>query len=294
MGELTRLGGMFDAVYQRAVANQPHDDSDYTNQQDGLLYCGKCRTPKQYRLTVSISEYGMEEIITPVPCKCETEKLELEERRSRELKDMEIVEKLRKRSLMDERFMDQSFETFHITKDNGRVFQLCKRYADAFSDMLERNQGLLFYGDVGTGKTFAAACIANSLLRKRVPVVMTSFVKLLENAQGRKEDEEKLIAQLNRAKLLIIDDLGAERSSEYALERVYNVVDSRYRAKLPMLLTTNVELKEMQNAIDIRYKRIYDRIFEVCYPVRFSGISFRKNEAKRRWGDMKSFLEGDE
>ena len=107
-----------------------------------------------------------------------------------------------------------------------------------------------------------------------------------------KEDGEKLIAQLNRAKLLIIDDLGAERGTDFALEKVYDIIDSRYRAKLPMLLTTNLELGMMQEATDIRYSRIYDRIFEVCYPVQFVGQSFRKAEAKRRFDDMKSFLEG--
>ena len=154
---------------------------------------------------------------------------------------------------MDERFKDQSFDTFKTTKYNGRILRMSKRYVDKFREMVERNQGLLFYGDVGTGKSFAAACIANALMEKRVPIVMTSFVKLLENMGGFDNDEEKLINQLNRAKLLIIDDLGAERSSDYTLEKVYNIVDSRYRARLPLLITTNLEMQEMQSSSDIRY-----------------------------------------
>ena len=159
--------------------------------------------------------------------------------------------------------------------------------------MLERNQGLLFYGDVGTGKTFAAACIANYLLAERTSVVMTSFVKLLNSMQSFKEDDEKLISRLNQAKLLIIDDLGAERGSDFTLEKVYNIIDSRYRARKPVILTTNLGLKEMKETTDIRYSRIYDRIFEVCYPMQFTGKSWRKAEAARRFDEMRDFLEGD-
>ena len=96
------------------------------------------------------------------------------------------------------------------------------------------------------------------------------------------------------AKLLIIDDLGAERSTDFALEKVYNVVDSRYRAKRPIILTTNLSMEEMKETLDIRYTRIFDRIFEMCYPMQFKGLSWRKGEAARRYNDTKSFLEGDD
>ena len=281
-------------VIQKAMENQPKDDSDYINPDDGLLYCGKCRTRKQHLLEMPVKE-GEEKVFSKVPvvCDCRKKEIEEEERRRKERKAMEIVQKLRSRSLMDDKFRDQTFDMFRTTKDNERALKLCRRYADGFDQMLERNQGLLFWGDVGTGKTFSAACIANALLDRRIPVVMTSFVKLLESVQGFKEDEEKLMDQLNRAKLLIIDDLGAERGTEFALEKVYNIIDSRYRARLPMILTTNLDLEDMKRVTDIRYSRIYDRIFEVCYPVKFTGPSFRKVEANRRFREMRDFLEGE-
>ena len=166
------------------------------------------------------------------------------------------------------------------------------RYAEKFDLMLEKNQGLLFWGDVGTGKSYAAACIANHLLDRKVPVIMTSFVKLLEVIQASREDEPAILSRLGYARLVIFDDLGAERGTDYALEKVYNIIDSRYRASLPMILTTNLTLKEMKEATDIRYSRIYDRIFEVCYPMEFTGPSWRKVEASRRFEEMRQFLEG--
>lgn len=279
-----------------ATAKQEKNVTDYIDPNDGLLHCGVCHTPKQCRVNLPClnKDDGTREFIAPCICQCRKNEIAAEERRKKELEDMALIEKLKSKSLMDEKFKSQTFDTFRATKENGRVLRLCKRYADGFDEMIEKNQGLLFYGDVGTGKTFSAACIANALLSRKIPVVMTSFVKLLENAQNFKEDEDKLIYRLNQAKLLIIDDLGAERSTDFALEKVYKIVDSRYRARLPMILTTNLELSDMQRASDIRYSRIYDRIFEVCYPVRFTGSSFRKLEAKKRFDEMKYFLEGDD
>ena len=98
---------------------------------------------------------------------------------------------------------------------------------------------------------------------------------------------------MNDAKLAILDDLGAERGTEYALEKVYDIVDSRYRRKLPMLLTTNLTLDEMKAETDIRYVRIYDRIFEVCYPMLFEGISWRRQQANSRFLEMRKLLGED-
>lgn len=207
---------------------------------------------------------------------------------------MEAVAALKKQSLMDDRLADANFENFQQTKQNSRHLRLCRRYAECFNEMMEKNQGLLFYGGVGTGKTYAAACIANYLLSRRRSVVMTSFVKLLESMMNFKEDDSVLISRLNRAKLLIIDDLGAERSTDFALEKVYNIVDSRYRAKLPVILTTNLSMDELMQATDIRYTRIYDRIFEMCYPLEFVGRSWRKTEANRRFKEFETFLEGED
>lgn len=105
------------------------------------------------------------------------------------------------------------------------------------------------------------------------------------------DEEERIMAGLNVAKLLIIDDLGAERSTDYALEKVYNIIDSRYLSGKPLILTTNMTLKDMQESEDIRYRRIYDRIFEMCFPVRFAGRSWREKAASKRFDAMKNLME---
>ena len=287
----------FEKVVRTAERNQQHDISDYINPADGLLYCGKCHTPKQCRVILpNLNGKGGRQFTPPVPCQCEKIKRESEEQKRREylqtVEDAETIRRLRSGSLMDEKFRDQTFGSFHLREDNSRILKICHRYVDAFEEMVSKNQGMLFYGNEGTGKSFAAACIANALLERQVPVIMTSFVKLLNSMQGFKNDGEEVIAQLSRAKLLIIDDLGAERNTTFALEKVYSVIDSRYRSKLPIILTTNLSIEEMKENADIRYARIYDRVFEMCYPLKFTGKSWRKAEASRRFKDFESFLEG--
>ncbi len=287
MDDFAKVGDLLPSIIASAKRAQASDPTDYVGE-GGLLYCGHCHTPRERVISVAETEHKV-----PVLCECRTAKEA--ESRAEELrrKEMEQVAKLRQNSLMDDKFRASTFKSFTTTKHNAKNLRLCKRYADGFDEMLVKNQGLLLTGDVGTGKTFAAACIANDLLDRAVPVVMTSFVKILGIAQNFKGDEEeRYIRRMNRAKLLIIDDLGAERSTDFALERVYNIVDSRYRARLPVILTTNLSLEDMQTATDIRYSRIYDRIFEVCYPIEFTGPSWRKVEASRRFDEMKQFLEG--
>ena len=289
------LGGL---MAQAQRAGKPENGDYYDS--EGFLVCGKCHTRRQVEVNmpdlkaVPFDPKKKVRVKMPVSCRCRAERRYQEEQMLQQDKDMRAMEALKRQSLMDERLRDVSFDSFRKTNDNAYNLKLCLRYANHFDEMLAKNQGLLFYGGVGTGKTFAAACIANHLLNQRIPVIMTSFVKLLESMQGFSEDDSALIARLNRAKLLIIDDLGAERSTDYALEKVYDIVDSRYRAKLPIILTTNLSMTELKESTDIRYTRIYDRIFEMCYPMQFKGQSWRKVEAARRFDAMKNFLEGND
>ena len=106
------------------------------------------------------------------------------------------------------------------------------------------------------------------------------------------DDGDRKIDKINNAKLLVIDDLGAERGTDYTLERVYDIIDSRYRSNKPIILTTNLTMEQMKDCEDIRYNRIYDRIFEMCYPVKVTGLSWRKREAASRYAETKRILEG--
>lgn len=284
-------------IAANGLDHQQVNPGDYVDE-EGFLVCGVCKERRQHNITLpSVTPEGEDTTITMKVvclCQCEREKEAEEKRREQAKKDMERVAKLRKASLMDEKFREARFSAFQVTKHNARNLKLCQRYVSGFDEMFAKNQGLIFWGDVGTGKSYAAACIANELLSRGVPVVMTSLVKILEVVQAGDEKESDIISKLSSARLVIFDDLGAERNTDYALEKIYNIIDSRYRSKKPMLLTTNLTIDEMKQETDRRYSRIYDRIFEVCYPMQFYGQSWRKKAANQRFREMEALLEGDE
>ena len=296
MGEMFNALGFMENIAAKGIKNQVRNPGDYEDE-EGLLVCGVCGEQRQkfidFAAPTEDDPNHTKKLKVATMCRCERE---VEERRKREKQneeDMERIRKLKKASLMDEKLSGATFRNFKPAKYNARNLKLCQRYAEKFDLMLEKNQGLLFWGDVGTGKSFAAACIANYLLERKIPVIMTSFVKLLEVIQASREEEPAILNRLGYAKLVIFDDLGAERGTDYALEKVYNIIDSRYRKSLPMILTTNLTIEEMKRDMDIRYSRIYDRIFEICYPMQFTGPSWRKTEASRRFDEMKKLLEED-
>lgn len=260
---------------------------------DGLLVCGQCKKNKEMKINFPMldgSHRSVEKIV-PVVCECRAEELKKRKKEFEYKSQMMNIEKMRSASLIESKFKSARLSEFQQTENNEKLYKAAKKYVENFSEMYRENQGILFWGTVGTGKSYTAACIANELLEQMNPVIMTSFVKILQNMQNFGKDEEEYLAKLNSPKLLIIDDLGTERNTDYALEKVYNVIDSRYRAKKPLILTTNLTLKEMQEESDIRYRRIYDRIFEMCYPFHVTGKSWREQEAAKRYDRMQKLME---
>ena len=177
-------------------------------------------------------------------------------------------------------FEDHALYSWTFEKDNGKnpVMKVAKDYVSKWSDFASKNAGLVLWGDVGTGKTFFAACIANALIEQHVSVKMTNFSTIL-NVLFTECDKNKYLNRLNDHSLLIIDDLGIERGTEYDLEQVYNVIDTRYKSGKPLIITTNLTLDELKFPTDIPHKRIYDRVLGMCVPIMFNGVNFRKEEA---------------
>lgn len=278
----------FKRAMQRCIDDDPPKEGDFDV--NGILHCGVCKEPKRQYYDVN-----GEQVLTTRACKCVRDERERKRRQEEYENRMKQVKRLKSVSLMDEVFANATFENFDITDSNRSAYRYCLNYARKFGQMFEKGQGLLLYGAVGTGKSFSAACIANALMDNLTTVVMTSLVKLLQriSAFDNKYSEEDLIDDLMRPSLLILDDLGAERSTDFALEKVYNIIDSRYRSNKPLILTTNLSVKEMKESTDTRYSRIYDRIFEMCYPIKFDGVSRRRIEAKRRFDEMKALLDDD-
>lgn len=267
------------------IEKNPPQDGDYLDD-EGLLVCGKCNTRKRKYVEVVGTR-----ILVPVHCKCMAEAYDREKSQKHKEEAFEKVADLRMASIVDDKFRDASFDTCTVLNENARQVNLCRKYAADFERMYSKNQGLLLYGNVGTGKSHVAACICNELMKGLTPVYATSFVKVLED-NPRNVDTATIVSKMKLAHLVLFDDLGAERKSDYGLEVVYNLIDSRYRQRKPMIVTTNLSLKEMQTVEDRRLRRIYDRVMECCYPVLFDGQSFRLKEAAKRFDEMSKLFGG--
>ena len=119
-------------------------------------------------------------------------------------------------------FEEKEMEDFifqNVDRDSGAI-RIAKEYVANWQKMKQNYMGYLFWGPVGTGKSYLAACIANALLEQEVTVKMTNFNTILNDLFAA-EDKTGYIKALNRYELLIIDDLGVERSSEYALSLIH-------------------------------------------------------------------------
>ena len=157
------------AVLENMTAATPEPE-DYTGE-DGLLYCGKCRKPKEaYFAPDKAAIFGRDR--HPAECDCQRAAREEREAAEKRRRHLDTVEELKRRGFTDPTMRDWTFEN-----DNGRNPQtgIARRYVEHWEDMRTDNIGCLFWGGVGTGKSYLAGCIANALMEKEIPVHMTNF-----------------------------------------------------------------------------------------------------------------------
>lgn len=264
------ISGMFDEIEANAAEAIRPEEGDYTGE-DGLLYCGKCKTPKQAEVEI----FGR--IRRPMClCKCAAEKRDAEEAEFRRRQELIRIDKLRDAGFPNGEMKNWTFE--HDDGKNQKITTVAKNYVDNFAELYKDGKGLLLFGSVGTGKTFAAACIANALIDKGYPCLVTNFARLVNKISGLFEGKQEFIDSLDRYSLLVIDDLAAERDTEYMNEVVQSIIDARYRIKKPLIVTTNLEAAELKNPKNTSKMRVYSRLYEMCIPVEVAGADRRRGK----------------
>ena len=270
-------------TYDNLFQSRPLRDDEYINEADKLIYCSKCRTPRQCKI-----EHNAQTITLSIRCRCQQESDEQEEAKFQKRQRQIQIEHLKANGLHDKYLHDYTFA--NDKGYNTDEMKKAHRYVTEWDTMRSENRGLLLWGDVGTGKTFIAACIANALIEKGVPVLMTNFSKILNTLTPMfSGDRNAFIDSLNQYSLLIIDDLGIERYSEFAMEQVFSVIDARYRSNKPLIVTTNLTLYEMNHA-DLSHTRIYDRILERCTPIMVNNQNIRKLNAEANLKEARKLL----
>lgn len=273
---------MLKALIEKASKGDHYEEGDYF--MDGLLYCGKCHTAKQCRF-----EAAWGGIMEPYfLCECGMKRREEEEKARKAREFQSEVRRLRKLG-----FPDAEMANWTFANDDGadaKISSIAHKYVDNFGEMKKRGKGLLLYGTVGSGKTYIAACIANELINRGRPCLVTNFARITNTLQGMFEGKQRYLDDLNRLDLLVIDDLSAERDTSFMNEMVFNVIDARYRSGKPLIVTSNLTSEELMRPNNIDKQRIYSRVLEMCFPVEVKGVDRRKKKLRDDSADMARLL----
>ena len=192
-----------------------------------------------------------------------------------------------KQSKLTTRMLNQTFDNFNINYYAQDCFDPVKnisyyeaadiafRAAKKFTkDFLKDKQtdGLLLTGQVGSGKTFLACCIANDLLKENQPVLFSVVPDLLDqirftydSSRQAEHSEKDLVDTAREVPLLILDDLGAHNYTEWAQNKLYSILNYRLNNYLPTVITTNISLQELGTYLG---ERSTSRIVQMCIPYR--------------------------
>ena len=305
-----------DGLNEKAKSNILLEAGDYVGE-NGLLMCGKCKSAKETVVDILGTE-------TKVRCLCECGKvkrdkddlerqkgsLEMEYHRAKaNLSERDLLNWIKwhnykispylveeKKRLMIARCYPTSSEKQRLKtfdNDNGKnpdIMRIAKNYAERFDEMQEKGKGLVLFGNCGVGKTYAALCIAKYLLDRDKECFVTNFSRIANiNDSPMKRQEE--IDRLNEFDLIVLVDMGIERTSTFMNEIVYSVIDSLITARKCVIITTNLTDAEIKKPNDVSKERIYQRLFEGTIPINVDGINNRVELLKQDYEYYKQVLE---
>lgn len=168
-----------------------------------------------------------------------------------------------------------TFASFQPLPSLRDAFQAALQYAKSFPMSAADGKGLLFYGPVGTGKTHLAAAICNALLERGFDVVWANtpqFISKLKRSFDTGISEASIMEDHIRAGLLVLDDIGSERPTEWVESRLYEVINARLERKAPIVFTSNCSSQELLERLG---ERIVSRIREMTHAVHFDAPDFR-------------------
>lgn len=276
VGVLKLLDDAFDIVQRNAFENL-RNSKTYTDS-SGMIRCAICHEPRK----AFIEEIGK---YMPVRCSCY-------DREQKEQFEKEQIIRVNQKAESSP-FYDSSYNKDIFSKDDSQesvVSKQCKAFVTHFDDVKRMGAGLIISGPLGTGKSFYAAAIVNAIKDKGISAIIVTTSRFISTIQNSKSPQS-MIDDLNTFQLVALDDLGAERDSDYAVELLENFVNGRVLRKLPMVVTTNYTGAQLNNPSDMRYARIFDRIMVMCpRPIILNGKSRRIEQREERSQWMKDIL----
>jgi DNA replication protein DnaC len=216
-------------------------------------------------------------------CECSEDRLIAARVQAEQEAKQRRTQRLFSLSQLEGRFSDATFSTWQHSPRTEHAFKAAREYVDRWSERRAAGDGLMFVGDVGTGKTRLAASIVRALVERDAAAVFQSVPSLLTRIRATYgssgERESQLLEVLMDADLVVLDDIGVEKVNDWVLDRLYVIIDSRYLRRAPIIVTSNLMPDELADRIG---QRLVDRLVEMCKPIRFAGESERHRRAQER------------
>ena len=262
-------------------------DGEYADG-NGNIRCCKCHEKTVAKV---ILENGRT-MFVPALCLCKKEPLR---------KTEELIKEHKLRITRDQIFSGtfSRYKRCNVNtddKNNLNLSNCIKKYIDNFDKFYNRGRGLLLYGTPGCGKTFAAAAIINGVIeqdnikwQRPYNCCITNFATIADqHLSSNPKGLDDIYKQLNSKDLLVIDDWGTERNTPFMKEIVTKVINNRYNANKPLIITTNLDVKNVLKQLkeiqeldkknirkmteeEIYLSRIYSRFFEMCMFIQVIG-----------------------
>ena len=192
-------------------------------------------------------------------------------------KEQKKLHDLFRSAKVPERYIDKSLDNF-IQFRQPDAYKTAKTFLEKWPDIKKAGRGICFVGDVGTGKTHLSFAVFNDLVRRGVSGLAVTVPDLMDELRPRSEEKQmEQIETLKTIDILLLDDLGAQRNTPWVTERLFIIINARYNNLKPTIITSNSRLEELDKVEG--WKRIVDRISEMCRAVKVEGPSFRNEKA---------------
>jgi DNA replication protein DnaC len=162
------------------------------------------------------------------------------------------------------RYRDVAFDRFPVTEIESTVVDEVRRFCHDIEANLDAGRGLWLEGDPGTGKTTLAMLVSKSAIEARRTTAIYSLPRLMGVLRESIDSEDGLLTLLDRlatVDLLHLDDLGAEHRTDWVLEQLYSIVNTRYEEQRSIILTTNSTEEELAEQLGAR---TVSRLAEIC------------------------------